>query len=287
MYPAGEPGVERRILDLGGGARVRAAVAGPGDGISFVLAHGWGASLYGYRQVLPALAALGCHAVAVDLHGYPLGDPPPGGGEREHTTAGMARRFEAILERLALRRPILVGHSMAGRLVLEYALAHPDLVRGVAVLAPVGIGELRRGIRRAALPVLALGRLIGPVAVRRWIVRSIVAAVTGRLRRPTDRDIDEYWAPTRFPAYLVTVHELLRDFDWRAIPADRVAGLPVPLTVLLGERDPVIRSPRSTLLAAALAPHRVRTVPGCGHIIADEAAPAVVDALRELVAVST
>lgn len=286
MYPAGEAGVECRVLELPDGGRIRCAAAGPVDGVPIVLVHGWGASLYGYRQVLPVLAADGCHAVAVDLHGYPLGLPTPAGEERRHTTTAMTARLGAILDALALDRPILVGHSMAGRLVLDYASADPARVRAAAALAAVGIGTLRRGVRLAALPVLATGRFLGPAVVRRWLIRAIVGAVTGRLRRASDRDIDEYWAPTQFPSYLTTVHELLRDFDWRALPPDRLAKIPVPVSILLGELDPIIRPPRPSLLAFAMAPHRVRVVAGCGHIIADEAAPVVVDALRELVAVS-
>ncbi len=286
MYPAGEPGVEQAVVPLPNGESVRCASAGAPDGVPLVLAHGWGASLYGYRELLPRLAALGCRAVAIDLHGYTLGAPPAPAGLRPHTTAGMAARLDAILDALALDRPILAGHSMAGRLVLDYAADHPGRVRGIAVIAPIGIGYLRRGVRRAALPILRVGRFIGPAAVRRWMIRGIVGAVTGRLRKPSARDIDEYWAPTRFQSYLTTVHELLRDFDWRALPPDRLAKVPVPITVILGELDPIIRTPRASLLAVAMAPHKVRVVPGCGHIVADEAPTAVFDALRELVAVS-
>ena len=287
MYPAGEAGVSCRILELPGGEHVRCAEAGPPGGVPVVLAHGWGASLYGYRQILPVLAADGCRAVAVDLHGYPIGSPPAPRGSRQHTTGAMTARLAAILDALGLDRPILVGHSMAGRLVLDHVFENPDRVRGVAVLAAIGIGSLRRGVRSAALPVLATAGRVGPAMVRRWMIRAIVGAVTGRLRRASDRDIDEYWAPTQFQSYLTTVHELLRDFDWRALPPDRLAKIPVPVSILLGELDPIIRSPRPSLLAFAMAPHRVRVVAGCGHIIADEAAPVVIDALRELVAVST
>ena len=286
MYPAGEPGIEARVVALPDGEPFRFAAAGPSDGTPVVLAHGWGASLYGFRELLPPLAALGCRAISVDLHGYTLGAPPAQPGVRPHTTEGMTERLAAILDALGLRRPILAGHSMSGRLVLDYAIAYPERVRGVVVIAPIGIGHLRRGVRRAAMPVLRIGRFIGPVAVRRWIIRGIVGAVTGRLRRPSQRDIDEYWAPTQFKSYLTTVHELLRDFDWRALPADRLAGVRVPIRVLLGELDPIIRAPKASLLAVAMSPHKVQVVPGCGHIIPDEAPRAVFDALRELVAVS-
>lgn len=286
MYPAGEAGVSCRILELPGGERVRCAATGPLTGVPIVLVHGWGASLYGYRQVLPVLAADGCRAVAVDLHGYPIGSPPAPKGSRRHTTGAMTERLAAILDALGLERPILVGHSMAGRLVLDYVFENPERVRGAAVLAPIGIGFLRPGVRSAARPILATARRVGPAIVRRSVIRGIVGAVTGRLRRATDRDIDEYWAPTQFQSYLTTVHELLRDFDWRALPPDRLAKIPVPVSILLGELDPIICAPRPSLLVFGMAPHRVRVVAGCGHIIADEAPAVVVDALRELVAVS-
>lgn len=41
-----------------------------------------------------------------------------------------------LIDRLGLDRPVVVGHSMGGAVALALGLAHPDKVRGLALIAP-------------------------------------------------------------------------------------------------------------------------------------------------------
>jgi pimeloyl-ACP methyl ester carboxylesterase len=50
--------------------------------------------------------------------------------------AGQADMIAALIEQLGLEKPLLVGHSMGGAVSLALALAHPDLIRGLALIAP-------------------------------------------------------------------------------------------------------------------------------------------------------
>jgi pimeloyl-ACP methyl ester carboxylesterase len=180
-------------------------------------------------------------------------------------------------------RPVIVGHSMSGRIALDYALADPRGVRALALLAPLGVGSLRPSVRYFA-PLLALGARLGPIAIRRWIISLVTNAATGRLRRPTRRDIDQYWAPTQWAKYGRAIHRLLVHFDWRALPAELIARLPVPVTVVLGELDPLVLIEDRATLAARIAPQRVVTVARAGHIVTDEIPEAVSEELLALVA---
>ena len=72
-------------------------------------------------------------------------------------------------------------------------------------------------------------------------------------------------------------------FDWRALPAERIAALPMPVTVVLGELDPLVIVAERATLAARLAPKRAVTVARAGHIITDEIPGVVADELLALV----
>ena len=269
MYPAGEDAVVSRHIALPGGERVFVAEAGPPDGVPVLLCHGWGACVYGWSGTLPALAAAGCRAIAVDLRGHGRSD----GGDpaSAYTTAAMTAQLAGIIETLGIDRPVLIGHSMSGRITLQYALDHPGRVRGLALLAPIGVGSLRPSIKRVAQPLLALGIWLGPLAVRRWMVQLVVSAATGRLRRPPRRDVDEYWAPSQWGKYAIAIHAILRDFDWRALGAATIASLPFPVTIVLGELDPLVIIADREALVRGIAPKRLVTIQGAGHIIGDEA----------------
>ena len=73
-YPAHDQTVTSRTIMLDG-ERVRIVEAGQADAFPVVLLHGWGASAYNFRDILPALGAAGFHAIAPDLrgHGWKIG----------------------------------------------------------------------------------------------------------------------------------------------------------------------------------------------------------------------
>ena len=267
MYPAGEEGIASRFLTLPSGERVQVIEAGPADGVPVLLCHGWGACVYAWSEILPRLVAAGCRVIAPDLRGHGRTDESE--ARSAYTTPGMTAHVAAIIDALGVDRPVIVGHSMSGRIALEYAMVAPSLVRGLVLLAPIGAGSLRWFMRWTA-PLLALGARLGPVAIRRWIIRVVAGAATGRLRRPTERDIDEYWAPSQWPKFGRAIHRLLIHFDWTALPAERIARLPFPVTVVLGELDPLVVIDERETYAARIAPHRAVTVARAGHIVTDE-----------------
>ena len=269
MYPAGAEAVAARHITLPGGERVFVAEAGRPDGLPVLLCHGWGACVFGWSGILPALAAAGYRAIAVDLRGHGRSD----GGDpaTAYTSAAMATQLAAIVDTLGIDRPAIVGHSMSGRIALQYALDHPGRVRALALLAPIGVGSLRPSIKRIGQPLLALGAWLGPLAIRRWTIKLVVSAATGRLRRPPAGDVDQYWAPSQWGTYCVATHAILRDFDWRALGADAIASLPMPVVVVLGELDPLVIIADREALTRGIAPKRVVTIEGAGHIVGDEA----------------
>lgn len=282
MYPAGDDLVTSRFITLASGERVFVAECGPADGLPVLLCHGWGACVYGWAGTLPVLGAAGYRTIAVDLRGHGRSD------ERDpatsYTAAAMTAQLGEIVDALGIDRPVIAGHSMSGRITLQYALERPDRVRGLALLAPIGVGSLRPSIKHVGQPLLALGAWLGPLAIRRWIIQTVVSAATGRLRRPPPRDIDEYWAPSQWGKFARAIHALLRDFDWRALGTDTIASLPVPMVIVLGELDPLVIIADREALVRGVAPTRVVTILGAGHIITDEATARVNTELLALLA---
>ena len=273
MYPAGEAVVTSRHVTLPGGERIHVAESGPAGGLPVLLCHGWGACVYGWSGTMPVLAAAGYRAIAVDLRGHGRSD----GGDpaSSYTTPAMTAQLAAIIEALGIDRPVIAGHSMSGRIALQYALDRPGRVRGLALLAPIGVGSVRPSVKHVGLPLLALGAWLGPLAVRRWMIGLVISAATGRLRRAQPRDVDEYWSATQWGKYCRATHALLRDFDWRALGAEVIAALPVPLVIVLGELDPLVCIADRDTLADRVAPQRVVLIEGAGHIVTDEATPQV------------
>ncbi|HVS03213.1 MAG TPA: alpha/beta hydrolase [Thermoanaerobaculia bacterium] len=105
-----------------------------GPGLPVVLVHGlagsgrlWGAQL--------AWLAGRHHAVALDLRGHGRSDPSVGG---EYDVADYAADLAAAADALALRRFLLVGHSLGAAAAVEYAAHHRARVAGLLLVDPPG-----------------------------------------------------------------------------------------------------------------------------------------------------
>lgn len=214
--------------------------AGPPDGAPVVLLHGWACSAYSWRHQLPALAAAGARAIAVDLKGHGLTDRPL--EEHEYEREAMTAFAVETADALGLDRFSLVGHSLGGGIATRFTLEHPERVARLAVVSAVGFGRVPFIPLVRVLPAAAVEPLL-PHLMPRWLYRLVLWGVTGNLRQYSERDVDEYWSATRFPEFPVVLWRLLREYSWRELePAER-ESIGVPVLVIYGSGDRVVWHP--------------------------------------------
>jgi pimeloyl-ACP methyl ester carboxylesterase len=281
MFPAGVEGIRVRRVTLAGGLSLRVAEAGPPDGPPVLLLHGWGASLYMWRDWFAPLAAVGLRVIAPDLPGHGLSDKPS--SPAVYRLEQQVSIIRELLDAERLDRVDIVAQSMAGTIALELALKGEARLRRLALVNPACFGRIRLQV---------VGRLVSPSAVDpvlpRLVTRSVVSRahrmVYGDPSRITERDEDEYWAPSQFPSYSRSMRRLLHEFQWGRPPvqamASRLRGLVSPALVVLGTRDRLVRDARPYVarLLALNAPLQVHEVVGGGHAVNEECPVEVVAA---------
>jgi len=99
-----------------------------GSGPTALFLHGYPTSSYLWRNVLPAVAAAGCRAVAPDLPGF--GDSPP---DLPGTWERQVENVERFRQALGLEELILGVHDWGGLIGLRWACDHPDAVRALVI----------------------------------------------------------------------------------------------------------------------------------------------------------
>ena len=92
---------------------------GGGD-LALVFLHYWGGSCRTWRHVTTALAA-SYHTIAVDHRGWGESDAPEAG----YALGDLADDAEGVIRALDLRRYIVVGHSMGGKVAQSLASRRP------------------------------------------------------------------------------------------------------------------------------------------------------------------
>lgn len=117
-----------------------------GEGQPKVLGlHGWGRSHSDLRNAL-----LPFDAIALDLPGFGVSPPPvKASGSAEYGTL-----ISPILDEFA-EPPVILGHSMGGRLALWLAANYPEKVRGLVL---TGVPLVRPSVRQKTLPLIKLAK---------------------------------------------------------------------------------------------------------------------------------
>jgi len=241
--------------------------------------HGWGCSAYSYRHILPALARAGCHAIALDLPGHGESDKPDRASA--YALDALTDAVASVCASLSIARCIVVGHSMGGPIVMELVRRYSHLASAAVLLAPVGFGRPGHlAIARWCTPRWLRGPL--PYITPRWVAWFALHSAYGVGSRPTRRDLDEYWAPSRSPSFVRALQRLLHDYPWRVGEDGRWGGMEIPTQVLRGDRDPLVAARGVEGYRQALRHCVITTIAGCGHAVPDEVPDRVVEAILQM-----
>ena len=103
---------------------------GLGEQVLFFL-HYWGGSLRTWGEVIKRLENH-FRCIAYDHRGWGNSDAPPSGYRMED----LAHDAEGLIRKLGLRRYVLIGHSMGGKVAQLLASWHPAGLEGLLLVAP-------------------------------------------------------------------------------------------------------------------------------------------------------
>ena len=112
-----------------------ALFAGAKEGTPVIFVHGNVSSSRFYEETLAAMPA-GYYAVALDLRGF--GDSETKTVDATRGVRDFSDDLHSLIEALELTQPIhLVGWSVGGGVVMQYAIDHADKVASLTLLAPM------------------------------------------------------------------------------------------------------------------------------------------------------
>lgn len=283
MFPAGDSLYLASYLKLslrGAPIAIRAIETGESSAQHVVVCiHGWACSVYSFRRLMPMLAESGLRVIAIDLPGHGRSDKPS--DARFYTLDAQVECVLAAMDALGVTRALLVGHSMGGPIAARAAVLAPERVSALALLAPAGFGtEWEMRLLRALTP-----RPLAPVLphlLRRWMFALMLDFAYGNRAHATERDVDEYWAPTQFPGFVRAMWDLLHCFQWSAGIDCGFGTLTLPAAILDGARDNFVIRRWVRRYAEVLTGATLTVLPECGHVVPEEAPEVVVQAIRRL-----
>lgn len=284
MFPAGDPAYRVSFPRLRSGIKIRVVESGEPTSPPVLLVHGWGCSAFVFRDNMPALADAGFRAIAVDLKGHGLSDKPVAADE--YTVDALVEHLLDILDVLELERPALAGHSLGGTLIYHFAMRYPQRARCLALISPVGLtGVTLMWLYRALTP-----RLLTPLVQRikpRLIVKMAMRRVYGKRARFTQRDVEEFLAPSQFPEFSLAMRQLLHHYDWNAAKHRRLAVVDLPAAGVWGTIDHLMPDDGMGIYLSLIPRIVLHAIVDAGHLITQETPDEVNSALLEMLSRSS
>lgn len=225
-----------------------------GQGVPLILLHANPGDSQDYEAVIPALAQH-FRVLALDWPGYGQSAMPT-----NPETIGVLFFYKALREflaKLALPPAFFIGNSLGGNAAARLAVEHPQLVRGLILVAPGGFTS-PNFISRSFCTLQGSRFSLSPYRFASLYLRRRTAATQAMLKRAST---------TQFAApQLMLNRAIWRDFatsdnDLRLI----ARGIKAPTLLLFGKRDPVIPANKDGKVAAAIIPNAKLVALPCGH----------------------
>jgi pimeloyl-ACP methyl ester carboxylesterase len=263
------------------GLRFDVSAAGPIDGRTVVLLHGFPTDRTAWDTVAAELAGDGYRVLAPDQRGYSPGARP--GRRRDYRLSRLVNDVLAPADQADANRFDVVGHDWGAVVAYDLAARHPRRVRTVtAVSAPHSGAWLQSLVRSGqALRSAYMAFFQLPALPERWLG----AGSGARLRRLLVRSGLDSRHAERYATRATSPTGLSGPLNWyRAIPfnSHRIRRVSVSTMLVYGDRDRFISRTAAELSARWITgPYRFERLEGVSHWIPEETPARLAALIRE------
>ena len=223
------------------------------NGRTAVLLHGKNFCAATWESQIRALTGAGYRVIAPDQIGFCTSSKP---AAYQFTFRQLAENTHALLDKLGIETPILVGHSTGGMLAAHYALLYPKGVSQLVMVNPIGLEDWS-------------AKGVPPVSVEQWYQRDLKTTAESIRAYETATYYAGKWE-ARYEPWVTMLAGLYRGPGKEAVAWDsallydmivtepvvyRFSQIAVPTLLLIGQKD-------TTAIGKDLAPPELRKTLG-------------------------
>jgi pimeloyl-ACP methyl ester carboxylesterase len=253
------------------GLDLHVKISGQGEP-TFILLHGFGASLFSWREVSDPLAEIGT-VVSYDRPAFGLTERPLKWeeGHNPYTPQAQVDLVVSLMDHLGIKSAILVGNSAGGTVALNTALSHPERVEALVL---VDAAVYRGGGAPAWIqPLLSTPQMdhLGPLLARMIAFRGddFIKNAWSDPSRITAETLEGYHLPLRVENWDKGLWELTKVSSQGDL-ATRVQEIQLPALVISGKDDQIVPIELSLRLEADLPQAQLAVFNNCGHLPQEE-----------------
>lgn len=248
------------FIDLPAGT-VHYELGGPVDGEVIVLVHGFSVPAYLWDPTFAALTLAGFRVLRYDLYGRGHSDRP----DVDYTITFFADQLEKLTSALIAEKSFnLVGLSMGGPVVTQFANQHPQRVKRLALLDPMVFTPAAEDISPLSKP------FIGEYLANVYFIPQLAAG-----------QANDFKQKERFPDWGDRFREQMQYHGFRQAILSTVRNLPsadtlgeysklgqsdIPVQLYWGRQDQTIPLVHSEKILELVPQARLTVIEEAGHI---------------------
>lgn len=232
-----------------------------GAGPPVVLAHGMWCDA-GMFTGLARLLAPRARVLVPDFRAHGRSDVP---GE-EWSVGDLADDLAAMLDQLGVGPVLLAGFSMGGMMAVEFAVRHPDRLTGLVMIGSSASAEdvMRR------VEIASLAKLISLTGAPHFLPEESSKATFSKTYRKKHPEEVRRWEGVVRAMSPAALTQALHAVGRRRHLLGQIDQVRVPLTIVTGEDDRVVRPKLSEMIHRRVPSSRLVRIPGAGHAVPTE-----------------
>jgi pimeloyl-ACP methyl ester carboxylesterase len=236
---------------------------GPINAPAIILVHGFSTPKFVWDQITPSLVAKGYQVITFDHLGRGFSDRPAGPYNAELYQSELA----GLIAKLELKTPLtLVGYSMGGANVVDYAASHPEQIQQLILIAPAGYMDDPDSSALAAKPII--GEWLATVFGNQYAGTAIQSEIEEGLA-PKDM-YEKFQKQASFKGYTEALLSTLRHYPMHDL-AHRykiVGKAGIPVLAIWGTADEVVPYSGAAEMAADVPQLKLEAIEDGNHNIA-------------------
>lgn len=217
-----------------------------------VLIHGLGASAERWENVIPILSRK-FRVVAPDLLGFGHSDKPL----VDYTPKFLAESLFNFLKTIGVKTPLMIGSSLGGRVVAEYALRYAKELEKIILVSPAG------SIKH---PTPALVSYINAALYpNEKVVKTAFELMGNNSEKVSEKIVKDFVERMQLPNAKMAFMSTLQSLENDNAVTSRFDQISNPTLVIWGEIDSVIPINYAVDFTSSIKNCQYHVMKNCGH----------------------
>ncbi len=248
---------EGKYAEVGGGITMHYHEAGGGERGVVLFVHGSGPGASGWSNFkgnYPFLAEHGYRTIVPDTLGYGYSTKPE---EGTFSLDDVAAQYKSLLDAVGVERVSVVGNSQGGAIAIAMALAYPETVDSLVLMAPGALEPRETYMQMEGIKTMI--RVLYKEGISKETMRKVFTLQLHDASLITDEIIEE-----RYQVAMIQHKDNIARIQVHNLE-DRLSEIQCPVLCFWGTDDKFCPSTGAVKIAERCPKSRTMLISRCGH----------------------